>query len=181
MDGTAIENCVYDFWDAGCGCNRPHPERTYLDQLRYLAFANQHWKQTECIVQHGGVEPAHRSYGLATYLLTKEGASVLGELNHARDYWAGPPGGTQARHRPRGAPRPLLLPRPGEWSGAAARRRPGLPRPRNALRARLQARKGPDQPTSTGHTVPLGDTYVCDGTSRRSVTLSPQSGIVCSR
>src|SRR2546428_13582242 len=36
-------------------------------------------------------------------------------------------------------------------------------------------------PTSTGHTVPLGDTYVCDGTSRRSVTLSPQSGIVCSR
>ena len=39
MDGTAIENCVYDFWDAGCGCNRPHPERTYLDQLRYLRAA----------------------------------------------------------------------------------------------------------------------------------------------
>jgi hypothetical protein len=36
-------------------------------------------------------------------------------------------------------------------------------------------------PTSTAETVSLGDTYVCDGTPRRSVTLSPTSGIVCSR
>ena len=36
-------------------------------------------------------------------------------------------------------------------------------------------------PTSTAENVSLGDTYVCDGTPRRSVTLSPTSGIVCSR
>ena len=36
-------------------------------------------------------------------------------------------------------------------------------------------------PTSSTQTVSLGRTLVCDGISRRSVTLSPKSGIVCSR
>ena len=61
-------------------------------------------------------------------------------------------------------------------SGASGCPGPGMLYGRDFKRGKVLT-----NPTNIAATVSLGDAYVCDGTSRRSITLSPKSGIVCSR
>ncbi len=182
MDGSAIENCVYDFWDAGCGCNRPLPESVYIDQLRYLSFANHAGKQTECIVQHGGVDTDHRSYGLASYLLTKERYSVIGELNHVSEYWNGPPGGSRGLDTELGAPTgDFYCIDPGNGFAHRANGSSGCPGSGMLYGRDFTAGRVLTNPTSDDYSIDLGGTYSCDGVSTTRVSLAPKSGAVCTR
>jgi hypothetical protein len=82
VHGVQVEDFAYTFG------GRPHSEEDWLRQLRYLDFANRHgvlgWA-------HGGkgalMDPAKREYVLASYLLTRRGRSVVGDLNAAGTWW----------------------------------------------------------------------------------------------
>ena len=80
LHGVEVEDFAYTFGGA------PHPETDWLRQLRYLAFVNRHgilgWAGGEALMH-----PAKREYVLATYLLTRSGRSVVGDLNAAATWW----------------------------------------------------------------------------------------------
>jgi hypothetical protein len=82
LHGVEVEDFAYTFGGA------PQPEADWLRQLRYLDFANRHGVLTWA---HGGngslMEPAKREFVLASYLLTRRGRSVVGDLNAARTWW----------------------------------------------------------------------------------------------
>ncbi len=82
LHGVEVEDFAYTFAGA------PEPEADWLRQLRYLDFANRHGVLTWA---HGGdgslMEPAKREFVLASYLLTRRGRSVVGDLNAARTWW----------------------------------------------------------------------------------------------
>jgi hypothetical protein len=81
--GVAVEDFAYTFGGA------PHREAEWMRQLRYMEFANQHGVVTYA---HGGkdafMDPARREFVLASYLLTRRGRSVVGDLNALRTWWA---------------------------------------------------------------------------------------------
>jgi putative glycosyl hydrolase-like family 15 (GHL15) protein len=82
VDGVEIEDFAYTFSGA------PQPEADWLRQLRYLAFANAHGVLTWVEGGHGALmEPDKREYVLASYLLTRAGRSVVGDLNAAKTWW----------------------------------------------------------------------------------------------
>src|SRR5439155_23765784 len=64
----------------------PQSEADWLRQLRYLDAANRHgvltWAGGDALMQ-----PDRREYVLASYLLTRRGRSVVGELNAAKTWW----------------------------------------------------------------------------------------------
>jgi len=82
MHGVEIEDFAYTFGGA------PHPEGDWLKQLRYMDFANRNGVLTWA---HGGkdtfMDPAKREYVLASYLLTRRGRSVVGDLNAVATWW----------------------------------------------------------------------------------------------
>jgi hypothetical protein len=82
VHGIEVEDFVYTFGGA------PHPEEDWLRQLRYLDFANRRGLLT---IARGGKEalmlPEKREYVLASYLLTRRGRSVVGDVNAVRRWW----------------------------------------------------------------------------------------------
>src|SRR5262249_39545567 len=82
MHGVEIEDFAYTFG------GEPQPEDAWTAQLAYLDFANRHGVLTWA---HGGngalMEPAKREFVLASYLLTRRGRSVVGDLNAAKTWW----------------------------------------------------------------------------------------------
>ena len=82
MTGVEIE----DFANTYGG--KPQSEDDWLRQLRYLEFANAHGVLTWA---NGGggtlMKPAQREFVLASYLLTRRGRSVVGDLNGAKTWW----------------------------------------------------------------------------------------------
>ena len=94
MDGVEIEDFAYDFG------GKPYAEADWLRQLRYLDFANRHDVFTWARGGNGALmEPPKREYVLASYLLTRRGRSVVGDLNALKTWWPplatdlGAPGG----------------------------------------------------------------------------------------
>jgi hypothetical protein len=84
MYGVRLENCVYN-WNG-----TPLPEVTLMQQLAYLAYANQHGVVTQCQGVAGTINnAATRDHVVAFALLTKEGFSGVAELNGVGSYWAG--------------------------------------------------------------------------------------------
>ena len=80
LHGVEIEDFAYTFGGA------PHPEADWLRQLRYLELVNRHGVQTWA----GGealMQPAKREYVLASYLLTRRGRSIVGDLNALATWW----------------------------------------------------------------------------------------------
>ena len=82
LHGVEIEDFVFTFG------GQPQTEADWLRQLRYLDFANRHGVLTWA---HGGqgalMRPEQREYVLASYLLTRRGRSVVGDLNAAKTWW----------------------------------------------------------------------------------------------
>ena len=84
MHGVEMEDCVYD-WNA----NRQN-EASWLAQLAYLDYANQHGVRSICSGPAGTIgNTTDRWYILASYLLTKEGFSSVAEINSVSTWWSG--------------------------------------------------------------------------------------------
>ena len=82
LHGVELEDFVYTFG------GKPQPEADWLRQLRYLDFANTQGVLTWAVGGKGALmEPAKREYVLASYLLTRRGRSVVGELNALHTWW----------------------------------------------------------------------------------------------
>jgi hypothetical protein len=82
LHGVQIEDFAYT-WRG-----EPQPEADWLRQLRYLDFANRAGVLTYAHGVGGAfMEPARREYVLASYLLTRRGRSVVGDLNAAKTWW----------------------------------------------------------------------------------------------
>ena len=82
VDGVEIEDFAYTF------SGTPHSEADWMRQLRYLVFANAHGVLTWVEGGNGAfMEPAKREYVLASYLLTRAGRSVVGDLNAVKTWW----------------------------------------------------------------------------------------------
>ena len=80
LHGVEVEDFAYDFR------GRPQSEADWLRQLRYLDMANRH----DVLTWVGGEGLMHRErreYVLASYLLTRRGRSVVGDLNALRTWW----------------------------------------------------------------------------------------------
>src|SRR5207244_7475130 len=80
LHGVEIEDFAYTFGGT------PHPEADWLRQLRYLDLANRQgvltWAGGEALMDR-----AKREYVLASYLLTRRGRSVVGDLNALTTWW----------------------------------------------------------------------------------------------
>jgi hypothetical protein len=82
LHGVQIEDFAYTWRGA------PQPEAEWLRQLRYLDFANRAGVLTYAHGVGGAfMDPARREYVLASYLLTRRGRSVVGDLNAAKTWW----------------------------------------------------------------------------------------------
>ena len=167
MHGLEIEDCVYTFDGA------PHSEAEWIAQLRYLDFANRHGVLTQCRGGNGTfTSPDKREYILASYLLTKEGLSNVGQLNHLSDWWdvlttdlGAPRGGFTCLDPASGLARANDCPSPGkvyarEWQRGRALVNPSANRT---------------------VTVPLHATFVHQGQQVTTVTLPPRSGVVLTK
>ncbi|HZP39996.1 MAG TPA: putative glycoside hydrolase [Candidatus Binatia bacterium] len=168
MDGVEIEDCVYNY------DGTPHTEAEWIAQLRYLDFANRHGVRTLCSGSTSGAigDPSKRMFMLATYLLTKEGFSLISELNTLSDWW------------------PDLAMDLGQPSGGYVCLDPGAgfaptsscPSTGKVYRRAWQKGLALANPTpSSTFTVPLGGTYLNHGTPVTSVTLGPRSGVVLTK
>jgi hypothetical protein len=80
LHGLELEDFAYSFR------GEPLGENDWLRQLRYLDFANRHgtltWAGGEALMH-----PPKREYVLASYLLTRRGRSVVGDLNALATWW----------------------------------------------------------------------------------------------
>jgi hypothetical protein len=80
LHGVELEDFVYSYG------GKALPEEDWLRQLRYLEFANTHgvltWTGGEWIMH-----PDRREYVVASYLLTRRGRSVVGDLNALKTWW----------------------------------------------------------------------------------------------
>jgi hypothetical protein len=80
--GVAVEDFAYSF------SGPPLREADWIRQLEYMEFANRHGVMTYA---HGGkdafMDPARREFVLASYLLTRRGRSVVGDLNAEKTWW----------------------------------------------------------------------------------------------
>jgi hypothetical protein len=80
LDGVEIEDFAYTFRGA------PQGEADWIRQLRYLDLVNRRgvltWAGGEALMH-----PEKREYVLASYLLTRRGRSVVGDLNAAKTWW----------------------------------------------------------------------------------------------
>ena len=168
MDGVEIEDCVFNYDGS------PHTESEWIQQLRYLDFANQHGTRTVCCGSTSGAigDPSRRGFLLASYLLTKEGFSTISELNNLDNWWddlaldLGAPTGRYTCLDPNAGLAPTGdCPSPGkiyvrEWEKGRVLANP-----------------------SSGRTVtvPLGGTFLDHGSRVTSVTLGPRSGAVLVR
>lgn len=82
MHGVQLEDFAFTLGGA------PHPEADWLRQLAYLDFANRHGVLTWATGGGGALmDPAKREYVLASYLLTRRGRSVVGDLNALKTWW----------------------------------------------------------------------------------------------
>jgi hypothetical protein len=82
MHGVQLEDFAFTLGGA------PHPEADWLRQLGYLDFANRHGVLTWTTGGGGALmDPAKREYVLASYLLTRRGRSVVGDLNALKTWW----------------------------------------------------------------------------------------------
>jgi len=82
MHGVQVEDFAFTLG------GRPHPEADWLRQLAYLDFANRHGVFTWATGGGGALmEPPKREYVLASYLLTRRGRSVVGDLNALKTWW----------------------------------------------------------------------------------------------
>jgi hypothetical protein len=82
MHGVQIEDFAYT-WRG-----EPQPEADWLRQLAYMDFANRRGVLTYAHGVTGALmDPARREYVLASYLLTRRGRSVVGDLNAAKTWW----------------------------------------------------------------------------------------------
>ncbi len=167
MHGLEIEDCVYTF-DGG-----PHSEANWTAQLRYLDFANHHGVLTQCRGGDGAIgSPAKREYVLASYLLTKEGLSNVGQLNQLGNWWnqldldlGTPHGGFSCLDPTRGFAPARTCPAPGnvyvrDWQHGRVLVNPS------------------DGATVT---VPLNGTFMHAGARVTAVTLPPHSGMVLTK
>ena len=167
MHGIEIEDCVYQF------SGTPHSEKTFINQLTYLDFANRHGVLTQCRGGNGTIsDPTKRDYILASYLLTKEGFSNVAQLNSVRAWWPGletdlgdPVGGFTCVDPAAGLAPTNDCPSIGkiyvrEWEHGRV-----LANPTGGITA----------------TVPLGETMLLNGQRVTSVTLKPKSGVVLVR
>jgi hypothetical protein len=167
MHGIEVEDCVYTF------SGTPHSEKTYIQQLKYLDFANRRGVLTQCRGGNGTIgDPAKRDYILASYLLTKEGFSNVAQLNKLGAWWPGlevdlgdPVGGFGCLDPADGLRPTTSCPSIGkiyvrEWEHGRV-----LTNPTGGVTA----------------TVPLGEPMLLNGTRVTSVTLKPKSGFVLVR
>jgi hypothetical protein len=167
MHGVELEDCVYD-WNG----NR-QSESSWIAQLKYLDYANQHGVRSICNGPAGSIGgTASRWYVLASYLLTKEGMSSVAEINSVSTWWDGlavslgaPVGRFYCLDPAAGLARTATCPAPGKIYG------------RDWTYGRVLV-----NPTaSTTVTVPLGQTLLNQGVAVTSVTLGPGSGVVLVR
>jgi hypothetical protein len=169
VDGVAVEDFAFTFG------GKPHPEADWLRQLRYLDFANRRGVLTWAQGGKGALmDAARREHVLASYLLTRRGRSVVGDLNAARTWWPalatdlGPPEGTFA----------CLDPGAG-FAPSATCPAPGRVLVRDFARARVLVNPG-----SIPRSVPLGGERLraLDGSAVDDpLALAPQSGRVLVR
>jgi hypothetical protein len=167
MHGVEVEDCVFD-WNG----NRQN-EGSWIAQLKYLDYANQHGVRTICNGPAGTIGDAKkRTYVLASYLLTKEGFSSVAEINSVSTWWNGlatdlgaPVGRYYCLDPAAGLARTASCPATGKVYA------------RDWARGRVLV-----NPTAgTTVTVRLGETLLNQGTSVTSVTLAPGSGVVLVR
>jgi hypothetical protein len=164
MHGTEIEDCVYTFG------GQPHTESNWIAQLRYLDFANRQGILAQCRGGNGTIgDPSKRDYILASYLLTKRGASNVAQLNSLDQWWSGlavnlgqPAGDFRCLDPAAGLAPTSSCPSSGKIYV------------RDWERGRVLV-----NPTAgTTVTVSLGGTFLRNGTAVSSVTLGPRSGAV---
>jgi hypothetical protein len=169
VHGVEIEDFAYTFGGS------PHPEADWLRQLRYLDFANAHGVLTWA---HGGndtlMRPAAREFVLASYLLTRAGRSVVGDLNAARTWWpalatdlGAPEGGFYCLDPGAGFARADPCPAPGGVLG------------RDFAHARVLVNPG-----DTPRRVPLGGARLrtlAGGEAADPLPLAPHAGAVLLR
>jgi len=164
MDGVEMEDCAYDF-----NGNRQN-ENSWIAQLRYLDYANQHGVRSICNGPDGTIGgSSSRWYVLGTYLLTKEGLSSVAEINSVSTWWSGldyslgaPLGRYYCLDPGAGLAKTTNCPSTGKIYG------------RDWQNGRVLV-----NPTaSTSVTVPLGRTMLWQGSSVTSVSLAPGSGVV---
>ena len=167
MHGVEIEDCVYDF-----NGNR-QSESSWIAQLRYLDYANAHGVKSVCNGPAGTIGDAvKRRYLLASYLLTKEGFSDLGEINSVGKWWpelsidlGAPLGRFYCLDPSRGLAPATSCPSTGKIYARDWEHGRVLVNPTNG----------------TAVTVPLGETLLNQGTQVTSVTLAPGSGAMLVR
>ena len=167
MHGVEIEDCVFNF-NGG-----RQNEASWIAQLRYLDYANTHGVKSVCNGPAGTIGDAvKRRYLLASYLLTKEGFSDLGEINSVGKWWPelavdlGQPSGRFYCLDPsRGLAPTTSCPSTGKLYGRDWEHGRVLVNPTGA----------------TTITVPLGETLLNQGTPVTSVTLAPGSGVMLVR
>jgi hypothetical protein len=142
LHGVQIEDFAYTF------SGTPHREDDWLRQLRYLAFANARGVLTWALGGKGALmDPRRREFVLASYLLSREGRSLVGDLNALATWWPalerdlGPPaGGFHCLDPGAGFAQADPCPAPGRVLARAF------------ARARVLVNPG-----DTARTVPLGD------------------------
>jgi len=167
MHGVEVEDCVYTF------SGTPHSETTWMNQLGYLDFANRHGVLTQCRGGNGTIGDAtKRDYILASYLLTKEGLSNVGQLNALSAWWPGletdlgaPLGRYTCLDPAAGLAPTTSCPSPGKIYAREWERGRVLANPTGGVTA----------------TIPLGETMLLNGTRVTSVRLGPKSGVVLVR
>jgi hypothetical protein len=162
VDGVEIEDFAFTF------SGTPQPEADWIRQLRYLDFANRHGVLTWVEGGNGAfMEPAKREYVLASYLLSRAGRSVVGDLNAARTWW---PALAMDPGDPRGD---FYCLDPGAgFARAASCPAPGVVFGRDFDRARVLVNPG-----ERARSVPLGGTYRgLDGAAHDGVVALPPHG-----
>jgi len=167
MHGVEVEDCVYTF------SGTPHSETMWMNQLKYLDFANRRGVLTQCRGGNGTIGDAtKRDYILASYLLTKERFSNVGQLNGLSAWWPGletdlgaPLGGFACLDPAAGLAPTTSCPSPGKIYAREWERGRVLANPTGGITA----------------TIPLGETMLLNGTRVTSVRLAPKSGVVLVR
>jgi hypothetical protein len=167
MHGVEVEDCVYTF------SGTPHSETTWMNQLKYLDFANRRGVLTQCRGGNGTIGDAtKRDYILASYLLTKERFSNVGQLNGLSAWWPGletdlgaPLGGYTCLDPAAGLAPTTSCPSTGKIYAREWERGRVLANPTGGITA----------------TIPLGETMLLNGTRVSSVRLGPKSGVVLVR
>jgi hypothetical protein len=167
MHGVEMEDCVYD-WNA----NR-QSEASWLAQLAYLDYANQHGVRSICSGPDGTIgNTTDRWYILASYLLTKEGFSSVAEINNVSTWWSGldyqlgaPLGRFYCLDPAAGLATTSSCPSTGKIF----------------VRDWQNGRVLVNPTAATTVTVPLGETLLNQGAAVTSVRLAPGSGVVLVR